>query len=738
MAKVINNNVKKIVIYPGRFQPMLKHHAEVYSKLQTEFPDADIYVGTSNKVKLPNSPFKFKEKQMIADAHGVPANRVLLASRPYHKDDYARYFDENNTIIIFAVGEKDMDRFPFTQIDPKTGLDMIVKGKRRAKYYQKINTLSDGALPMSMRGYITLAPTIKLGDEVASASAFRSALKQAADKETAKKLFVQQFGKFDQKVFDLIYDKITGDDMKNINEQINRLKKLAGIAISESAPIQFSSTADPKTAKFLPANAASSKMSVANRFPRGVNVNDPKVKQDEFLKALMRSPESLLSEINERLDPKDDNSLAVSQKLNEILELMYSKNIGITRLPADLRQFVLALTANAVRNMNLVAGDDAVEFDDEDETIREQITDDKPDFFDYLNNFEEYELNKNNFEDVDFNKLSDQAKKVLSNIAGGDFDIYDVLAHPKTPSEKEAAAYLQNMYDDISAERGLHPDDDVDDILDHMQEELVKKFTKTVSENTYTSKEKFTSPKGVQFQQIHRENEEEVEFVYPGGKFFLYYDDNAMVFDTQEATATDPLVASMLRSMPSIENDPTVLGELVDSIISQVRSENTETVNAAINELKKLAGLPVQDLNEEFSLGALVNVIGKLGGRVDKAKVAYYRKKDYPSKSTIEERAKSINETLMSALEQYKKFEETGDVKFELKAKALWQDAAKSYEIVVDVYRPDAAQKLLAAGCLMPMKTHVQHKWEEMLLKFDEIKDAVGARIGNIRQMTGM
>lgn len=766
--------MKKIVIYPGRFQPMLGHHAEVYKKLQTEFPDADIYVGTSDKVELPKSPFNFKEKQLIAAAHGVPADRVLLANtnRPYHKDDYAQYFDESNTIIIFAVGEKDMDRFPFSNIDPKTGLDMTVRGEPRAKYYQKINTLSNSALPMSTRGYITLAPTIKLGDEVASASAFRSALKQAADRETAKKLFVKQFGSFNQKVFDLIYDKITGADMKNIKEQINQLKKLAGIPLAESAPIQFNNTADPKTAKFLPPSAASAKMSVANRFPRGVDVNDFKVKQDEFLKALMRSPEALLSEINERLDPKDNNSLEVSQKLNNILELMYSKNIGIRSLPADLRQFVLSLTVNAVRNMKLVAGDDSVDYDDEDEPVREQSTENEPDFFDELNDYEE-ELDENNFEDADFNKLSDQAKKILADIAEGDLDIYDVLAHPITPAEKEAAAYLQDRYDDISAERGLHPDDDVDEILDYVQDQLYSMFAEAVNpyavgtaqamkitgdrpplkkstikkahdiaaaigENTYTSKQQFTSPKGVRFQQIHREDEEEVEFVYPGGKFFLYYDDKAMAFDPQEATATDPEVARMLQSLGPIENDPAVLGELVDSIISQVRSENTETVNAAINELKKLAGLPVQDLNEEFSLGRLVDIIGKLGGQVDKAKVEYYRNKDYRGKKTIENEAESINRTMMKALEHYKKFEETGNVKFETLAKQRWKTATDSYEIVVDVYRPDAAQKLLAAGCLMPMKTHVQHKWEEMLLKFDEIKDAVGARIGDFRKKTGL
>ena len=586
--------MKKVVIYPGRFQPMLRHHAEVYSKLQTEFPDADIYVGTSDKVELPNSPFKFKEKQMIAAAHGVPANRVLLAPRPYHKDDYAQYFDENNTIIIFAVGEKDMDRFPFPQIDPKTGLDMTVKGERRAKYYQKINTLSDDALPMSMRGYITLAPTIKLGDEVASASAFRSALKQAADRETAKKLFVQQFGSFNQTVFDLIYDKITGADMKNMNEQINRLKKLAGIAISESAPIQFSNTADPKTAKFLPANVASSKMSVANRFPRGADVNDFKIKQDEFLKALMRSPESLLSEINERLDPKDANSLAVSGKLNEILELMYSKNIGITRLPADLRQFVLSLTVNAVRNMNLVAGDDAVEFDDEDDTLREQSTEDESDFFDELNDFEEDELDEDNVdlshireEDgfTGYSELSKEVKQVLAQIVSDDLDSYEVMVRPKTPAQQAASNFMQDMYDDIAADTGLHPDDDVDEIFDHMLDQLEKMVVidKQVSENLYSlsSKGRFTSSNGVPFLQNHREDEEQVEFVYPGGKFFLYYDDNAMQFDTQEATATDgegnddPAATRKLQSMGPIANDKTALGNVVDSLMSLlVRGES--------------------------------------------------------------------------------------------------------------------------------------------------------------------
>ncbi len=158
--------MKQVVIYPGRFQPMLSHHAEVYKQLQAQFPDSEVFIGTSDKVELPKSPFNFKEKQQIAAAHGIPADRVLAVTRTYHQEDYAKYFNPAETIIVFAVGEKDLDRFPFNNVDPKTGLDMTVRGEAKPKYFQKINTLKASPKPMSERGYITLAPTIKIGDVV--------------------------------------------------------------------------------------------------------------------------------------------------------------------------------------------------------------------------------------------------------------------------------------------------------------------------------------------------------------------------------------------------------------------------------------------------------------------------------------------------------------------------------------------------------------------------------------------
>ena len=118
--------MKKVIIYPGRFQPMLSHHAEVYDRLKAEYPGVDVYFGTSNKVEENKSPFSFKEKQLIATAQGIDPNKVLLANRPYVWDDYAKYFDADKTHIFFAVGEKDMEddpRFTFNNIDTKSGLE---------------------------------------------------------------------------------------------------------------------------------------------------------------------------------------------------------------------------------------------------------------------------------------------------------------------------------------------------------------------------------------------------------------------------------------------------------------------------------------------------------------------------------------------------------------------------------------------------------------------------------------
>lgn len=229
--------MKKVIVYPGRFQPMLAHHAEVFQRLQAEYPDATVYIGTSNKVVMPNSPFDFSEKQQIAQAHGIPADRVLQVRSPYNKDDYP--FDQQSTQLIIAVGEKDTQRFPFNNPDPDTGLDMSVRGEPKPKYLQPVSVLEHNpAQSMDQHAYVLVTPNVQVGDKISSASAFREAIRNAPDQETAKQVYTEQFGEYNDQLFTLIYNRLTqGND--NMNEQLNIMRRLAGMPIAEGAPVGF-------------------------------------------------------------------------------------------------------------------------------------------------------------------------------------------------------------------------------------------------------------------------------------------------------------------------------------------------------------------------------------------------------------------------------------------------------------------------------------------------------------------
>tara|TARA_B100000902_G_scaffold400023_1_gene474686 strand:- start:5096 stop:6712 length:1617 start_codon:yes stop_codon:yes gene_type:complete len=232
--------MKKVVIYPGRFQPMLPHHAKVYSQLQAQFPEAEVYISTSDKVEPGKSPFNFKEKaEIMAQMHNIPMDKIIQAKSPYLVDSYAKSFDQENTMVIFAVGAKDEDRFPMKNVDSETGLDMTVRGEARPKYYQMINTLKQHpALPMSERGYVYNAPTVKSdNDEVASASAFRNAFVNAPDEGSRQEIFNKYMGAFDNNIYALFTNKLLDKKMKEDIYNIDVMKFLAG-QLNE-APVDF-------------------------------------------------------------------------------------------------------------------------------------------------------------------------------------------------------------------------------------------------------------------------------------------------------------------------------------------------------------------------------------------------------------------------------------------------------------------------------------------------------------------
>ena len=187
-----NTTIKNIVaIYPGRFQPMGKHHAQAYKFLKSKFKDA--WVATSDKVELPKSPFTFNEKKKIINSHGI--RNVIKVKSPYKAEELLKKYDPKTTAAVFMFGAKDSGRLKGKFFRPW-------KGKAEIGY-------KEGA-------YIIEAPHVSLkvpGYGEMSGTAIRQALgAKAIDGKDRARLFKGIFGHM--KNYDLITKKL------GVNESI--------------------------------------------------------------------------------------------------------------------------------------------------------------------------------------------------------------------------------------------------------------------------------------------------------------------------------------------------------------------------------------------------------------------------------------------------------------------------------------------------------------------------------------
>lgn len=194
---------KLVVIYPGRFQPFHKAHAQVFNTLKKLFSKADVYIATSDKVELPKSPFNFNEKLQMIEASGIDPSNVVKSANPYLAKEILAKYDPVNTVVIFAVGQKDMEgdeaRFKF-------GLTK----KGTPSYYQPLKNMAETET-MDKHGYIMVAPTATfnvLGKPAMSASEIRNMWKTATPQQK-KKITADLYGQPLQNIIDLFNSKLT-------------------------------------------------------------------------------------------------------------------------------------------------------------------------------------------------------------------------------------------------------------------------------------------------------------------------------------------------------------------------------------------------------------------------------------------------------------------------------------------------------------------------------------------------
>ena len=180
------NPIKKtVVIYVGRFQPMHKGHYGTYQHLIKKFGKDNVFIGTSDKVERPKSPFNFKEKvKIMTTMFGIPKSKIHKVKNPYKPTEILKKFDEETTAFVTVVGEKDKNRLGGKYFQP-------YKGEPSVGY-------RDG-------GYVYAAPSSGGG---ISGTETRNGLSVGSDDQKKDFFKKRAYGKFNATIFKMITDKL--------------------------------------------------------------------------------------------------------------------------------------------------------------------------------------------------------------------------------------------------------------------------------------------------------------------------------------------------------------------------------------------------------------------------------------------------------------------------------------------------------------------------------------------------
>ena len=180
------NPIKKtVVIYVGRFQPFHKGHYATYQHLVKKFGKDNVYIGTSNKVQKPKSPFDFKEKVKIMNTmFGIPTSKIHQVKNPYQPTEILKKFDEKSTAFVTVVGEKDKSRLGGKYFTPLKG---------------EINE------PYRDRGYVYVSPS---QSNPISGTDVRNGLALGSDEQKQSFFTDRAYPKFNKTIFNLITSKL--------------------------------------------------------------------------------------------------------------------------------------------------------------------------------------------------------------------------------------------------------------------------------------------------------------------------------------------------------------------------------------------------------------------------------------------------------------------------------------------------------------------------------------------------
>lgn len=183
-----------VVLFPGNFQPMGQHQREEYQRLCRKFGVDNVFVVTDDMVDAQKHPFTFDEKVQIMKRHGI--KNIKRVTNPFMPNEIFKDFDETNTVLIFAVSQKNV---------------------KELKSYKRITKYNGSAkLPMKdlQNPYLYYIITNEIKYEIPSFGLmnFDTIKKALGDREAKlselKSRFISVFGWFDAKIFNMVISKM--------------------------------------------------------------------------------------------------------------------------------------------------------------------------------------------------------------------------------------------------------------------------------------------------------------------------------------------------------------------------------------------------------------------------------------------------------------------------------------------------------------------------------------------------
>ena len=237
-----------LVIYPGRFQPFHKGHAQVYEFLVGKFGRNNVYIATSNKTDGDKSPFSFAEKSYFMQLTGVPADRIIQATQPYSIENvvqsgHIQLSNPANTVAIFAVSEKDMSDDPrFSFASKKDG---------SSPYFQPLRSIKDTE-SLQQHGYVMTVPTFDfavMGKPMRSGTELRNMYGLANEKQR-QEIIADLFGKYTHEAEQIMNTKIPAASGEPVQEEaagVGVVAKNKKMAQDPRYSMSMSCDVDPST-----------------------------------------------------------------------------------------------------------------------------------------------------------------------------------------------------------------------------------------------------------------------------------------------------------------------------------------------------------------------------------------------------------------------------------------------------------------------------------------------------------